>query len=158
LFCYSVLVNESNSSGQIMEFLSLLLGGGAIGSLITAFFNRRKVGAEAEATISATILSYANTLRTDNNKLRDDFRSMQETVDKLQADLKDAAERFSQAQDRTDKLKEIAEALEARHVNDQVIIDRLFAAMKASDPNNPLILELQALASKAATVPNLPAA
>jgi len=137
--------------------IALLVGGGTVGAFITGFFNRRKTGAEAEATLSSAILAYTNKLTADNDKLRVDFVNMQQTVDKLQEKLKETADLFKKAESHANELKEIVTALETRRANDKVIIDRLFAAVKAADPNNPLLIELQSLAAKAAAVPTVSA-
>ncbi len=67
-----------DSATLVVTVLASVLGGGTAGSLVTAFFTRKKTGAEAEATLSTAILAYTNKLTIDNDKLRTDFDRMQE--------------------------------------------------------------------------------
>ena len=126
----------------ILSAIGLLAGGGTVGAIITVYFTRKKIAAEAESTLSGAILLYTNKLTQDIDKLRAVNDKMQGEVDVLQTKLSKARDQLDEAQDRAHKLQEIVTSLELRKENDKVIIDKLLDALKSSDPNNPLISEL----------------
>lgn len=132
----------------IVTIIGSIIGGGTVGSIVTAYALRKKTTAEAESTLSTAILAYTNKLTSDNDKLRVDIEKMQDDAEKLQMNLRKAKEELDKAQLHAKELEGIVTALEARRVNDKVVIDKLLSAIKNADPNNPLIIELQALMDK----------
>ena len=137
----------------IVAIIAGTLGGGTIGAIVTAYALRKKTTAEAESTLSSAILAYTNKLTSDNDKLRVDIEKMQDDAEKLQNNLRKAKDELEKAQSHAKELEGIVTALEARRVNDKVVIDKLLTAIKNADPNNPLIIELQALMEKQPLVP-----
>lgn len=129
----------------VLTAIGLVLGGGTVGAVVTSFAMRKKTNAEAESTLSSAILSYANKLTNDNDKLRKEMDKMDDDVTHLQKKLREARVELDKARDHAQKLQEIIAALEVRKSNDQTIIEKLFQAIKIADPSNPLLAELQSM-------------
>lgn len=140
----------------IATIVGSLLAGGGLTGIVVAIRDRKKTAAEAESTLSTAILAYSNKLTADNDKLRG-------AVDELEHDMTESRKRFEKDADASQKrinqlradlstaeeharsLKDIVASLEARKVNDQTIISKLVAALRQSDPNNPVLAELASL-------------
>lgn len=136
----------------ILTFVAALLGAGGIGGALVAYWSKPKLKAEAETTLSTAILAYTNKLTTDNDKLRDTVDRLQKDLDRTQDGLRKVRDDLDASKDHAASLQDIIRALQTRRENDKVIIDKLVAALKVSDPNNPLILELQAMLTAAVNV------
>lgn len=134
-----------NTQTIVVTVLTLLLGGGTIGALINAYFSKGKTKAEAEKTLSEAILAYANKLSIDMDGLRKVNTQLQTDANNLQIRLNESREEFDKMEDRAQHLQGLVTALEKRRADDRAIIEKLLAALHATDPNNVVITELQKL-------------
>src|SRR5438045_3762063 len=101
-------------TGQIIQAVLLVAGGGTVGAIVTAFFNRRKTGAEAlgltanaESTLSEATIKFANYLQGYIDKLRIRLEQSEEHAESLEKDLREVRVKFSEAEQKSAQLQEI---------------------------------------------------
>jgi chromosome segregation ATPase len=121
-----------------VAFLVVGLAAGAF----TTFLTRKKTAAEAESTLSSAILSYTNKLTADMDNLRAHLNAADGHKAKLEDEIDTIRRKLSEAEIARVQLQEIVKSLEARKANDKILIDQLVTALKAVDPNNPIITKL----------------
>lgn len=122
-----------------------ILGSGAIAAAVTAYAMRKKTNADAEATLSGSILAYTNKLTLDNDKLREAIDKLEDDHEKRGNEIRKLRHDLELSEERAAQLREIVTAMEARKESDRVIIAKLITALRASDPSNPILTELQSL-------------
>ena len=126
------------------EGVFLVLGGGTVGAFITAFFNRKKVSAEVQGTLSEATMKFATVLGEDIEKLRTRLERNEERHELTKSELEKARSQLEEAQEKSEKLQEIVHLLQERDAKNTELIQKLTEALKKFDPSNPLI---QALAT-----------
>lgn len=131
-----------NATTFALTLVASVLSSAVLTALVTAYAMRKKTTAEAEATLSGAVLAYSNKLSADNDKLRTAIDKVEADHEKSGAQIAKLRKDLDASEKRATQLKEIVDALESRKQNDQVIISKLVAALRTSDPTNPVLIEL----------------
>jgi len=72
---------------RIIEIVGLVLGSGAISSIVTNWFNKRKRGAETDSVIVGNIMEWAVKLSERIDVLEKQLAEKDEQIDELMAQL-----------------------------------------------------------------------
>lgn len=131
---------------EIFNGILLVLGGGTVASIVTTIANRRKTSAEADSTISKITLEYANMVRTDVDKLRDQLELAEKRNDEARIELEKTRTKLATSQAQIVRLEEIVKVAEQRDAKNRELITMLSNALKELNPAHPLIANLEKIA------------
>lgn len=130
----------------------LVLGGGVITAIVTAWFQRKKTNAETESTLSGATMDFAKLLQSDLLNLRGRVVEAEGKYETALSDLKKTKEDLLKAEGQVRELTAIIEISKERDAKNQELIVRLSEALKQYAPENPILATLAA----AATMPKKP--
>jgi hypothetical protein len=127
-------MSDTTPSGwaELLKAGLLLFGGGTLGAVFTPFFQRKKTYAESQKILSEATLDYAESLKEDLVGLRETFNANFK-------DLNETRQRLEQAEEKSRKLEEIVRISQERDEKNMELIAALAKALRAVDPNNPIL-------------------
>lgn len=124
---------------KITESIVLVLGGGAVASLVTAFISRKKVNAEAESTLSGATMEFVKLLQQDIQTLRQRVTESDIRIEQEQRENNETRTKLQAAENRVAQLEEIVKIANERDAKNMMLMQKLAEALKEYNPTHPLI-------------------